>query len=464
MSKRSKRRYTSKKSSYDPKNQRQYNSYDQGHSNSYDQGHSDSYDQDHSDSHDQGQSDLYSQGQSDPDVSLYQDEGDLDSGAPTHYEDHLNPDLSYSSLSLYERSPGQPKKSKKKKVLVVLSILMILGLGGAGFYVWKFVFAGTITPVLTNPTKDVCLITGPEALEDPIYENIWAGMEDAEKKHGLSIGHVAITKDTEKDVDTAIDKACKEYHLVICYGQDMADNLAVKAQVYPHIKFILIEGTLLQEGETTPPPNIFEAGFRSEEASYLAGYLAVKKSPINCLGFMGGKDEATMRTYYGFYVGALSVDLNCEIKWGLPGAAYDSNRIKSLASDMYQDGVQSIFNAVDPQSGQIIADAARKENKKMIAFDVASHSSGTEVLATMVKHYDTIVVMLLGAYKDNTLTFGQKMAYGFREKGIDFLKPPGPTDITDDIWGNVEKMKEKILDGTLLIPGTREEFESKYLV
>ena len=442
---------------------------------------------------------------------------------------------SYTSPILNDQPASRtdkPKKQKKSKkgLLVVIIVLFVLGLGCAVFYFWKFMYGSTIKPVITNPTMDVGLVTGPTALEDPIYSKIWDGMKIAESKYGLTVGYVAAAKDTDKDIDAAIDKACKEYHMVICYGRDMADNLMVKSEVYPQIKFIFIDGTLLQEGETTPPPNVFEAGFRVEEASYLAGYLAIKESPKSCLGFIGGKDEAARRAYYGYYAGAYSVDLSCEIRWGLPGANYDSNRIEFLATNMYSEGVQNIFSAVDPLSGKIIAEAARRKNKKMIASDVTPpQSSDTGVLVTVVKNYDTVVVMLLSAYKQNTLMFGQKMAYGFKEKAIDFPKPPSQTDNTPDnrtsnntdnntknntennannnannsknnnktnntnnsptnnttnnnnntknttnnsaninegisstLWKQVEDLKEKILDGTLRVPGTQEEFESKY--
>jgi len=95
----------------------------------------------------------------------YHDEGNCDLN--TYYEDHS--DLDYSSpLSLYDKTFEQPKKPKKMKFLVVI-LLLLLGLGCAGFYVWNVVFVGTITPVATNttnPTKDTCLVTSLEVLEN----------------------------------------------------------------------------------------------------------------------------------------------------------------------------------------------------------------------------------------------------------------------------------------------------------
>ena len=353
---------------------------------------------------------------------------------------------------------GGRRKKKKRTVPVILGLGLLVVIMGVG-YVYLQKWMHEIRPVTTNPTKDVCLITGPAGLEDPIFMNIQAGIEEAQDKYGLTTGVISAKTDTEREFNARIDEACHEYRVVICYGQDMADNLLVKAQVYPQTKFIFLEGTIYtEEGATSTLPNVLEVGFRVEEASYLAGYLAVKMSSRNCLGFIGGRDEPALRAYYGYYAGAMYADRSCEIRLGLPGGSPGRNRIRDLTTQLFQGGVLIILHSVGSES-QTIAECARQENKQIIETGIPRENAGAEVLTTVVKKYDRVVADLLE--HQSTLTYGERIYYGYKEGALDLLRPE--KNVTDSLWKQVEDLRTRIVNAQVKIPGTKDEFDVAFL-
>ncbi|MDR2736008.1 MAG: BMP family ABC transporter substrate-binding protein, partial [Gracilibacteraceae bacterium] len=358
---------------------------------------------------------------------------------------------------------GNNKNGGKKKMvfLIILGVVVLmLAVGVALYLIGK---PRGITTVMTNPTKDVVLITGPEGLDDPVAANIWQGIEEASQKNSLTAGYIVPKADTEKEFNAKLDEACRDYRIVVCYGQDLADNLLIKVQTYPQANFLFFEGTILTgEGETSTFPNVLEVGFRVEEASYLAGYLAFKINSGNSLGFVGGKDEPALRAYYGFYAGVMHASNNpgYEIRSGLPGSAADGyKRVKTLASDIYKDGAGIIYHSVGSHYGQAIAEAARQDNKKVIASGRVPENAGSEVLMTVVKNYDVVVKDLLEKSTNNSLPYGERVYYGYTENALSLPKPA--KDVSDSLWNQAEDLRNKIIKGERSVPGNQDEFDYK---
>ncbi|MCL1791764.1 MAG: BMP family ABC transporter substrate-binding protein [Peptococcaceae bacterium] len=355
---------------------------------------------------------------------------------------------------------GNNKKQKRILILVLTAIALLVVVAAIALILGNS--SQSIKPVMTNPTKDIALITGIGGLEDPVSASLWEGIEEAGRQKGLTVTYIVPKVDTEKEFNSILDEACKEYQTVVCYGQHLADNLLIKAQTYTQTRFIYFDGSVFTgEGDTATLANVLEVGFRVEEASYLAGYMSVKISSKTCLGFIGGRDEPAMRSYYGYYAGAMYANQVTEIRSGLPGSSSDGNkRMKSLASDLYKDGVQIIFYSVDNAYGQAIKEIAQQEKKKVITSGGVPKNAGSEVLTTVVKKYDIVVKDILEKSAKNTLTYGERVYYGYTENALELMKP-ATSDVSDSLWKQVEDLRGRVANGQIKVPGTKEEFESK---
>jgi basic membrane protein A len=282
-------------------------------------------------------------------------------------------------------------------------------------------------------------------------------MEAAKLTYGLKTGYLTPKSDSDRDLNAIIDEACRQYRVVILYGHDKVDNLSEKHRVFPGNNFILIEGTMTQEETSQPPGNVLEVGYRTEEASHLAGFLAARTSSTNNFGFIGGKDAQSQRVYYGFYDGVFS-DRTSYVKTGLFNNTHNSDRLKMLAENLYNDGAQVVIHAVNHKHEATIAGIARQKNKKFIATSLSN--TGSEVLATIIQKHDVVIEKLLADYNNKEIRYGQSVLFGFKEDALDFLRPE--SGITDALWKQIEDKRDKITNGTLAVPGNKNEFDSKH--
>ncbi len=78
-------------------------------------------------------------------------------------------------------------------------------------------------------------------------------------------------------------------------GFAWSDTLDKVAPEFPNTHFVLIDSVVDQ-------PNVESVVFKSNDASYLAGVLAAKKSETGKVGFVGGMDIPLIHAFYCGYL------------------------------------------------------------------------------------------------------------------------------------------------------------------
>lgn len=291
----------------------------------------------------------------------------------------------------------------------------------------------------------------------------WEGVKRAEKDMPICL------YDVEPGNPTSIEPAMrafaeKGFDLIIGVGFAQGPILKRVATDYPHIKFAIIDGVIMEDDNKTPKSNVASLVFREHEGSYLVGMIAAEKSRTGVLGFLGGMDIPLIHRFQkGYEEGAKAVNPKIQVipnyvgvtdgAWNNPGKG------KELALAQIEKGADVIFTAAG-NSGlgafdaveQYGKSASGEANKFVIGVD--SNQNGVKpgfVLTSMVKRvdnavYDVVKEVLSGNFKGGFHVFGldkDGVAYALD----DFNRPL----ISEETLRRVEDARTKIGTGEIKV-------------
>ena len=311
-----------------------------------------------------------------------------------------------------------------------------LGFFSLLFFVSSLAFAANIRPVMIYDTNVI--------MDNSWNEAIHNGIVRFEKKMKIDVEEVNII-----DVPSFAKKVSK--YVEEGYGPIMLNNVDSGKDVilkeilyaYPKTRFIVFNGIF-------NIPNAYYFMFSYQESSFLAGYLASKKSKTNRLGFVGGMDIASIRSFLcGYISGARyhNPDINVEwdfigkdfLAWSRPEDAYH------LALKQIDKGTDIIFT---PSGGSSVGALRAAHERGVFGIGVDSnqnHLFPGSVLSSALVMVDNAVFRSLLAAKRN-IWGDQIKIMGLQENGVALAydKYNAPL-ISDKLRNEVEAVKEKII-------------------
>jgi basic membrane protein A len=169
-----------------------------------------------------------------------------------------------------------------------------------------------------TPTKEAVVETPAEApfrvgfvtdtggIDDKSFNtNQWEGVERAIEELGIEAKFIQSDEATQYESNLT-EFASQGYDLIIASGFFLGGDLAKTAAQYPDIKFTIVdysypdpfgvpEGTV---GNSECVPNVMGQIFRTDQAAFLAGYLAAGMTKTGKIGYFGGMKIPTV-TYFG---------------------------------------------------------------------------------------------------------------------------------------------------------------------
>ncbi len=183
----------------------------------------------------------------------------------------------------------------KKKLLAVLSLLII-----AAFVLVACAPAATEEPEAPEaPAIKACQVTDTGGIDDKSFNaTAWKGVEDAVAEFGVEGKFLESQQqsDYEKNLNAFIEEGCD---LIIPVGFLLADATVAAAEANPDMLFSIIDVGWLEA------PNIQGQAFQTDEAAFMAGYLAAGVSKTGKLGTFGGIQIPTVTIFMdGFALGA----------------------------------------------------------------------------------------------------------------------------------------------------------------
>lgn len=278
--------------------------------------------------------------------------------------------------------------------------------------------------VPADPDACVILMVNPlEGLEAGTYtQSAWEGVEAycQQEKKQYAVWEVEgnAVSDCTQAIRSAIAGGGK---VIVCPGYPFGEAVTQLQAVYPEVAFLLLNDTPDVAGFNT-------AGvlFREEEASYLAGYGAVKDGYTR-FGYMASADIPVYIRYGGGFLqgandAAKELGITVEMRYHLSLGYGDTAECREEAESWYLDGIQVIYSCGGGPPVSTVA-AAQNVGGKVVGVDIdmsqCPEYSGTQVfLTSAVLDLSEATRQLLDAYYAGSFPGGQTLRLGIESGAV----------------------------------------------
>ena len=305
-----------------------------------------------------------------------------------------------------------------------------------------------------NKTLKIGMVADVGGINDESFnQSAWEGLQRAKEELGVEIKVLESKQASEYlgNIETLADDGID---LIIGVGNTMAEDIKTQAENYPDKSFAIIDETY-----DTIPENVTPILFSEKEATFLTGLIAGKMTKTNEVGFIGGMENSVINRFlYGYMYGVEQANDEADVKIQFAGTFSDAAKGKSIANQMYSNNVDIILSAAGG-TGVGVIEAAKEQDRYAIGVDKDQSELAPEnVLTSALKKVDVGVYDTIKAFKDGNLTGGEAKIYGLKEGGVgipESTKNLVPQDIID----YVNTMADKVKNGEIKIPNTKEEFD-----
>lgn len=291
-----------------------------------------------------------------------------------------------------------------------------------------------------------------------------AGVERIEKE--FAIKPVILESKQNDQYEPNLKNLSNTTDLVFAVGFKMADATKKVAEANPDKKFAIIDSEVKL-------PNVSSILFREEQGSFLMGVIAAKTSKSGKIGFIGGIDMPLIQKFEaGFVAGVKSInpaaaaDLESRKNVKYAGNFSDSAKGYELAKSLYSTGIDVIYH-VSGAVGLGLFKAAAEMKKFAIGVDADQALAVVDTKTKQPLYKDVILVSMmkrvdLGTYNTSVDTIngkfqgGKTIIMGLKENGVGLSETINPA-VTKDTLDLVEKYKQAIIAGTLVVPTNAAE-------
>lgn len=338
----------------------------------------------------------------------------------------------------------------------------------------------TISLVACSPKEEakedivkIGMVTDLAGVDDKSFSEItWKGVSEFAKEHQNVEAQYVTPKDNSlstlvSSVDNLIMSGSE---VIVLTGFTFEETAGTVAKIYPNIKFILIDGQPLVDGEYVTYKNVVSIYFKEHEASFLSGVASALESQTGKLGFIGGvSNDAVKKFGHGFVAGVAYANEVYGTSSYVTDYVYsesfsDVSMGQSLAGGMYDKGIDIILHAAGGVGVGAITEAKTRGDVFIVGVDVDQYHEGVMendnsiILTSAMKNIDVAVKEHLGYYLNNEFKGGQTFTSGITEDGVGL--PNKNPNLSDEVVKKVEETLAKIKNGEVVVPSSLEELES----
>lgn len=326
------------------------------------------------------------------------------------------------------------------------------------------ILAATVVPAAAFTA---CEVTDTGGVDDKSFnQTAWKGVEDAVKTLGIE-GKVLESKaetDYEPNINSFIQQKCD---LIITVGFLLGDGTKKAAEANPDVRFSIVDYAY-----EPVVPNILGQVFATDEAAFLAGYLAAGVTKTGTVGTFGGINIPTVTIFMdGFYYGVqyynkqkgTSVSVlgwDPATKEGLFTNNFDSlSDGREFAKNLNDEGADIIMPVAGPvgQGSSALAMELGADALKIIGVDVDWYDTVPEhravFLTSVLKRMDSTTVDAIRQAIDGTfkggVTVGTLASGGVGIAPFHDLDGVVPTELKDEL----EAISKGILSGEVSVKG-----------
>jgi basic membrane protein A and related proteins len=171
-----------------------------------------------------------------------------------------------------------------KKLFAIVTVLIVATMALSA--------CAKATPTTTEVKYKVCQVTDTGGIDDKSFNaTAWKGVTDAETQLGIEGKYLESKEvaDFEKNINAFLDEKCD---LIITVGYLLSDATKAAAEANPNVKFSIVDNTY-----DPVIANVASQAFQTDEAAFLAGYLAAGVSKTGTVGTFGGMQIPTVTIF-----------------------------------------------------------------------------------------------------------------------------------------------------------------------
>ena len=339
-----------------------------------------------------------------------------------------------------------------KKLVLVMSVLLIA----------VFVLSACAKPAEEAKFK-ACEVTDTGGVDDKSFNaTAWKGAQDAMTQLDIEAKYLESKEvaDFEKNINAFIAEDCD---IIITVGFLLGDATAAAAAANPDVKFSIVD-----YGYSPVIPNVVGQAFQTDEAAFLAGYLAAGVSKTGVVGTFGGLPIPTVTIFMdGFYKGVAKYNevKGTEVKvlgWdpatqtGLFSNSFDDQQKGSeLAKSLMDEGADIIMPVAGPVGLGAAAAIKERGNAYLIGVDsdwaLTSPEYADITLTSVMKLMDATTMQVIQSVVDGTFVGGDVVGT-LANNGV-ALAPFHELEslVPAELAAEIEQLKADIIAGTITL-------------
>jgi basic membrane lipoprotein Med (substrate-binding protein (PBP1-ABC) superfamily)/ABC-type glycerol-3-phosphate transport system substrate-binding protein len=324
------------------------------------------------------------------------------------------------------------------------------------------------TPVPTEPPKEevkvdfkACQVTDTGGIDDKSFNaTAWKGITDAIEQLGIEGKYLESQQQTdyEKNINAFIEEGC---NLIVTVGFLLGDATKALAEANPEQKFSIVDYAY-----DPAIPNVLGQVFNTQEAGFLAGYLAAGVSQTGVVGTFGGMQIPTVTVFMDGFV--LGVNYYNEVKgtsvtalgWdpatqtGLFTGNFESaDDGRTMAENLMDEGADIIMPVAGPVGLGSAAAAQERGNVYIIGVDsdwyLTAPNYSSIILTSVMKMMDTTTMQAIQAALDGSFAGG--VTVGTLENGGVGLAPFHDLEsmVPAELIAELDDIKAKLIAGEI---------------
>jgi len=320
-----------------------------------------------------------------------------------------------------------------------------------------------------------CEVTDVGGVDDKGFnQKAFKGVTDAAEQLGVEAAVLESQAETDyaTNIQSFIDQGC---NIVVTVGFLLGDATMEAANANPDVPFTIVDYAYGENEDGTPQitnNNVLGQVFNTDEAAFLAGYLAAGMSKTGIVGTFGGINIPPVTIFMdGFYYGVqqYNTDNGTDVKV----LGWDPAKQKGLFTENFEsldDGRAFAQNLVDegadivmPVAGPVglgsaaLASELGTDKLMIIGVDSDQYESDTAnasvYLTSVLKNMDVTTFNAIKSVVDGTFEGG--VTVGTLENEGVGLAPYHDFDaaVPAELKAQIETIKAGIIDGSVSVKG-----------
>lgn len=332
---------------------------------------------------------------------------------------------------------------------------------------------GSGTGSSANADFLACQVTDTGGVDDKSFnQTAFKGLEDAKAEFGIEtkVLESQSPNDFETNINTFIEQGCD---LIVTVGFLLGDATAAAAEANPDQKFAIVDFDFFDpdKGEDITFDNVKELTFQTDEAAFLAGYVAAGMSETGKLGTFGGINIPTVTIFMdGFQAGMEHYNeekgANVELagwdaanpdKGLFTGDFENQDNGKQVTESLLGEGADIVMPVAGPVGLGAAAAAQDAGGASLVWVDTDGCVSAEEFcplfLTSVLKNMDVAVYDTIEEALNDEFEGG--LYSGTLENNGVGIAPfhEFETQVSDELKQEVEDIKAQIIDGSLTVGG-----------